>query len=53
MRRKDGLTPAELERRHAEARAIFEEAFVALLDSSNGDYIIQAHILEAMKPQGW
>ena len=30
-----------------------EEIFEAILDSTDGDYIIQTQILAAMKPAGW
>jgi hypothetical protein len=30
-----------------------EEIFNAILDSSDGDYIVKVIILAAMKPQGW
>jgi len=30
-----------------------EEIFEIMLESSDGDYVIQAEILATMKPQGW
>ena len=30
-----------------------EEIFEAILDSTDGDYVIQTQILAAMKPAGW
>jgi hypothetical protein len=30
-----------------------EEIFDAILDSREGDYIIQAQVLAIMKPTGW
>jgi heptaprenylglyceryl phosphate synthase len=30
-----------------------EAVFEAILNSSDGDYCIQAQILAAMKPEGW
>jgi hypothetical protein len=30
-----------------------EEIFLKILDSSNGDYAVQAQILACMKPLGW
>jgi hypothetical protein len=30
-----------------------EEIFNEILDSSDGDYIIQAQVLAIMKPAGW
>ena len=33
--------------------ADFEDIFREILDSPDGDYVIQAIILTAMKPAGW
>jgi hypothetical protein len=30
-----------------------EEIFEAILDSSDGDYVIQSQILAMMRPAGW
>ena len=30
-----------------------EEIFEAILDSQDGDYIIEAQVLAIMKPTGW
>ena len=32
---------------------MLDEIFYLILDSSYGDYVIQALILSAMKPEGW
>jgi hypothetical protein len=32
---------------------ISEELFQAILDSQDGDYIIEAQVLAIMKPIGW
>ena len=32
---------------------MLEEIFDLILDSSDGDYVIQAQILASMKPEGW
>ena len=32
---------------------ISEEIFEAILDSQDGDYIIEAQVLASMKPTGW
>jgi hypothetical protein len=32
---------------------ISEEIFQAILDSQDGDYIIEAKVLAIMKPTGW
>jgi hypothetical protein len=32
---------------------ISEEIFDAMLDSQDGDYIIEAQVLASMKPTGW
>jgi hypothetical protein len=32
---------------------ISEEIFEAMLDSQDGDYIIEAQVLASMKPTGW
>jgi hypothetical protein len=36
-----------------EAENMIDEIFESLLDSEDGDYIFQAQILAAMKPDGW
>jgi len=36
-----------------EAKDVIEEIFENLLNSEDGDYIFQAQILAAMKPDGW
>ncbi len=35
------------------AKDVIEEIFENLLNSEDGDYIFQAQILVAMKPDGW
>jgi hypothetical protein len=32
---------------------MLDEIFDLILDSSDGDYVTQAQILLAMKPEGW
>jgi hypothetical protein len=36
-----------------EARSMVEEIFNAILDSSEGDYILKVQLLAVMKPAGW
>jgi hypothetical protein len=34
-------------------RIMLEEIFFEILNSSDGDYVIQAMVLAEMKPNGW
>jgi hypothetical protein len=36
-----------------EAGFMIEEIFNTILNSQDGDYIIQAYVLAGMKPAGW
>jgi hypothetical protein len=54
LRRKESFSlkknPIEVRRMYVD---ISEEIFEAMLDSLDGDYIIEAQVLASMKPTGW